>query len=949
MKKGIKKIKWTGKGEVSATHSIPNVKLTIKGNQFVYLTISEWEEGTTELEKSKNILWHLQTYKSNESVLKTTKPAKDDYGLKIPKKLCGPFTYYLEASIPSVPDSKKAALILGGWCEQKIIRSKWSTTYDGEDVGKKHIFSYGNTIHLNIDTEGLNGFTNLIVDIYRKGLPDEAIKVYTGVAVSDGEINLSISDTFSWYGKIKNIKDIEEFYVKVKNPVTKKYITNNDTAHSNSLRIIKKIAPNIPKPPTNITSLKVGESDKYEKIPGHCNFKKLVLYQDDEPITIFDEGKFKRQISDKDRFIKTRKIHYDFDKYNIREDAKKTIEEITKFLLEAPYLPVEIGSHTDCRGTDEYNEKLSYKRAKTIVDSLIKSGISKDRISAKGYGKTMLLHRGENISDELHEENRRTTLLFKVFANNANAINVDIIAPSEPHARKLKLKVLEHQFKGCFREEKSKHNGNKNVIENTQRSLNKITPYNSDTIEHPIFSIINSDFSKRYVRYLSRFLIPKETLHFGDITNDYYFYINSCAYYSDKTKPTIHIKTYPDVVWIGHFQYNYNTIIDDKEKIKKAPHFFHEHKVELKNGIQQEIKELTESIFGYLMTLLPGGWLTRELLFPYVEEQGRYYDVGLHAIYDRKLEKREEALSLKGTEVDFIKTDNTTRYIAAFVIYELVAIGIIIDLLLIYLTRGKNLEGRLLKIASKIKKISKYLDDAGAELVPPSVAINTGMYYKTQLDSRLALIFEANIKADPLVAINFEKKFDLKDLIEKKLNHKDNQKKQGEIKAFLKTIKTNLTATLTLVGEIAIDQSVQYNVLTNTHTIADKLGNLVKNQTVTYKERIKGTMLLQGGFSKKFFEFYPIQVDASIKLDLNCEAVLKTEFGFNQAKGLFMEKKLIFSGLKGTFTGNVKLKIDDDEEYDYAPNLGKPIPFTLFDGDTYNLGRIYFFNTETQK
>jgi hypothetical protein len=62
-----------------------------------------------------------------------------------------------------------------------------------------------------------------------------------------------------------------------------------------------------------------------------------------------------------------------------------------------------------------------------------------------------------------------------------------------------------------------------------------------------------------------------------------------------------------------------------------------------------------------------------------------------------------------------------------------------------------------------------------------------------------------------------------------------------------------------------------------------------------------------------------------------------------------MEKKLIFSGLKGTFIGNVKVKIDSDKAFDYSPNEGKPIAFTLFDGDTYNLGRIYFFNTGTQK
>ncbi|WP_264552102.1 OmpA family protein [Flavobacterium sp. N2038] len=946
MEKGIERIKWTGEGQVAANHSIPNVKITIKADQFVYFQVSEWADDTTKEEKEKNIYWNLLTNKPRKSLLESTRKANQKYGIKLPKKLCGPYAYYLEASISGLKYSQKAGLVVGGWCESKIIKSKWSTSIDGPDVRNSKVFSYGETIYLNVETEGLNGHKNLIVDIYRNNAEGELINVYTSVDVNDGEINIAITDTFTWFGKIKGIKDVEQFYIKVKNPITKKYIpnSNNETIHARFLKIKKKIEPSFPKPPTNVTAFKVGEQEKYMKNAGHCNFKKIILYEDNEPVSIFDEGKFSQQVSGKDRFITVKKIHYDFDKFNIRPDAKKTIDEITKFLLASPYLPVEIGSHTDCRGTDEYNDKLSHKRAQTIVDSLVKSGIDAGRISAKGYGKSRLLHLGENIPDTLHEQNRRTTLLFKVYGNNANPINIDIIAPSYSYnpRKKVKLKIPDQQFKACFKEGKNKHSLDKNVIENTQYSLNKTTPYNGDTIEHPVFSIINADFKNHYVKYLRKFLFPKETINYGDITNDYYFYINSCAYYSDKTKPTIHIKTYPDVVWMGHFQFNYQD---------KSPFYFHQKELSLKRGIKQEIKELTESVFGSLMVLIPGGWVTRDVLFPYVEKQAEFYDVGLHAIYDRTLEKKEEALSLKGTEVDFIKEDNTTRYIAAFVVYELVAIGIIIDLLMIYLTRGKNLEGRLAKIASKVKKVSKYLNDSGAELVPPSIAINTGMYYKTQLDNRLALIFEANIKADPLVAINFEKKFDLKDLIKQKLTHKDNQKKQGEINAFLKTIKTNLTATLSIVGEIAINHRIQYNLLTNTHTVTDKIANLVQTQTVTYSEKIKGKMFLEGDVSKKFFKFYPIQVDANIKLDLNCEAVVKTEYGYDQkgGKGLFMEKKLIFSGLKGAFTGNVKVRAQDEELLDYSPNEGKPIPFTLFDGDTYNLGRIYFFNTATQK
>lgn len=82
-----------------------------------------------------------------------------------------------------------------------------------------------------------------------------------------------------------------------------------------------------------------------------------------------------------------------------------------------------------------------------------------------------------------------------------------------------------------------------------------------------------------------------------------------------------------------------------------------------------------------------------------------------------------------------------------------------------------------------------------------------------------------------------------------------------------------------------------------------------------------------------------------------CEAVLVTKYGYDSKdnKGLFMEQKLKFSGLKGTFTGEIKAKNDDFIDYDYSPNEGKPIDFTLIEGETYLLNTIYFFNTKPPK
>jgi peptidoglycan-associated lipoprotein len=84
-------------------------------------------------------------------------------------------------------------------------------------------------------------------------------------------------------------------------------------------------------------------------------------------------------------------------------------------LEENPTLKFELGSHTDARGNDEYNLKLSQKRADAVVEYLIQKGISAERLIAQGYGETQIINRcvnGVDCSEEEHQQNRRTT--FKV-------------------------------------------------------------------------------------------------------------------------------------------------------------------------------------------------------------------------------------------------------------------------------------------------------------------------------------------------------------------------------------------------------------------------------------------------------------------------------------------------------------------------------------------------------
>ncbi len=105
-------------------------------------------------------------------------------------------------------------------------------------------------------------------------------------------------------------------------------------------------------------------------------------------------------------------IFYDFDKANLRMESMSELTRVLEVLNEMPSLKIEVSSHTDNRGSDEYNQKLSQARAQSVVDYLISKGISADRVIAKGYGKTQPV--ASNDTDEGRQLNRRTE--FKILS-----------------------------------------------------------------------------------------------------------------------------------------------------------------------------------------------------------------------------------------------------------------------------------------------------------------------------------------------------------------------------------------------------------------------------------------------------------------------------------------------------------------------------------------------------
>ena len=107
-----------------------------------------------------------------------------------------------------------------------------------------------------------------------------------------------------------------------------------------------------------------------------------------------------------------RNIFFDFDKATIRSESANELDRLIKLLTENPTLKIELGSHTDSKGSDEYNQKLSQSRSQSVVTYLIGKGIATDRLVAKGYGETVPV--AGNDTEAGRQENRRTE--FKILS-----------------------------------------------------------------------------------------------------------------------------------------------------------------------------------------------------------------------------------------------------------------------------------------------------------------------------------------------------------------------------------------------------------------------------------------------------------------------------------------------------------------------------------------------------
>ncbi|HET6557497.1 MAG TPA: OmpA family protein [Prolixibacteraceae bacterium] len=204
------------------------------------------------------------------------------------------------------------------------------------------------------------------------------------------------------------------FLMDLQKQIIRKSITDVNGAFEFKLRSKEKYLLNVGKEsylenivqPTNV-SHNMGNILNQEIF-----IEKVVEKQTDVPLSAItmEEGEGPVQMID------FRHINYDLDQSFIRKDAAAILDQLIVYLKESPDIKIKIESHTDARAKDDYNLRLSKKRALAAFDYIVSKGIDPDRVSYFGFGETRLLNNCGNgviCDDKKHEENRRS--IVKVF------------------------------------------------------------------------------------------------------------------------------------------------------------------------------------------------------------------------------------------------------------------------------------------------------------------------------------------------------------------------------------------------------------------------------------------------------------------------------------------------------------------------------------------------------
>ena len=131
--------------------------------------------------------------------------------------------------------------------------------------------------------------------------------------------------------------------------------------------------------------------------PGYLNQKQTLIVPDEEKSEILYVDFYLASIF---KPVLIENIFYDFDRATLRPESKEALDELIALLNDNPNVTIELMAHTDRMGTDDYNNRLSQRRAQSVVDYLIRGGIDKERLTATGHGKSKPKEVSKNLAEK---------------------------------------------------------------------------------------------------------------------------------------------------------------------------------------------------------------------------------------------------------------------------------------------------------------------------------------------------------------------------------------------------------------------------------------------------------------------------------------------------------------------------------------------------------------------
>jgi outer membrane protein OmpA-like peptidoglycan-associated protein len=254
-------------------------------------------------------------------------------------------------------------------------------------------------------------------DDYKENLANLTTKNLTTSSIQ-AQVNLDKNEGFSLYGLITDNKTkqaLSEVKVTIVDKSSGKVVFDGITANSGDF---DKVLENVQMNQTLNYSLtlkkdgyltKTADFSKLVTTPGVINMNEKL----DVSLTKVEVG------LDLAELIDIKPIYFDRNKFTIRSDASIELDKIVKVMNEYPTMVIELGSHTDCRGTILQNATLSDNRAKASAEYIKKKITNPDRIYGKGFGESKLKSDcpcegsvKSTCTEEQHQENRRTEFLI---------------------------------------------------------------------------------------------------------------------------------------------------------------------------------------------------------------------------------------------------------------------------------------------------------------------------------------------------------------------------------------------------------------------------------------------------------------------------------------------------------------------------------------------------------